>query len=372
MKTILALAVIISAAFAQNVIFDAAPYHHAPYALGYLGGHHGYLAGHHGYLGNYLASGAVPGYAVWPGYFGHALPVAAEEEAEEEDAAVEEASRKKRSAYLGHHGLGYLGYGHRLGHLGYAAPYAPYAYSHAYAAPYAFAPYAHHGLHQIPHGAPFYKVAAPAEEEAEEEDAAVEEASRKKRSVLLAPHHGLGYLGYAHHTYVAPAPLITHSYTAAVPVETEFKYKTAKYEDQDEPTPADTTLVALEETEHTGKTITYEPKVFTYTAPAHPFYHALLAAPAKEEAKEEERKKRSVVLAHHGLGPFGYAHHGLGYLHHGYAAAVPVTTEYKYKTITPEAKPDEPTPADTTLVDLVEKEHTAKAVHLAPAYVHYG
>jgi hypothetical protein len=278
MKTILALAVIISAAFAQNVIFDAAPYHHAPYGLGYLGGHHGYL-------GNYLASGAVPGYAVWPGYFGHALPVAAEEEAEEEDAAVEEADRKKRSA------------------------------------------------------------------------------------PILA-HHGLGYLGYAPHTYIAPAPVVTHSYTAAVPVETEFKYKTASYEDQDKPTPADTTLVALEETEHTGKTITYEPKVFTYTAPAHPFYHALVAAPAAKE--EEERKKRSVVLAHHGLGHLGYAHHGLGYLHHGYAAAVPVTTEYKYKTITPEAKPDEPTPADTTLVDLVEKEHTAKAVHLAPTYVHYG
>jgi len=290
MKTILALAVIISAAFAQNVIFDAAPYHHAPYALGYLGGHHGYLGGHHGYLGNYLASGAVPGYAVWPGYFGHALPVAAEAEAEEEDAAVEEASRKKRSAYLGHHGLGYLGYGHRLGHLGYAAPYAPYAYSHAYAAPYAFAPYAHHGLHQIPHGAPFYKVAAPAEEEAEEEDAAVEEASRKKRSVVLA-HHGLGHLGYAHHIAPYVAPVVTHSYTAPVPVETEFKYKTAKYEDQDEPTPADTTLVALEETEHTGKAIHYEPKVFTYTAPAHPFYfghHGLVVA--AKAAEDEERK----------------------------------------------------------------------------------
>jgi len=373
MKTILALAALLSVALAQNVIFDAAPYHHLGYAHG---GHLGYAYGApYGYLGNHLASGAVPGYAVWPGYFGHhgLVPVAAE--AEEEEEAVEEASRKKRSAATVLHGLGHLGYAHR----GYAAhPYAPFAYSHAYAAPYAapyaFAPYAHYGARQILHGAPYYKVAAAEEEEEE----AVEEASRKKRSALHGlgfRHHGLAPFGYAHHAVAAPvvvktvaAPVVTHSYTAAVPVETEYKYKTVALEDTDEPTPADTTLVEAVETEHTAKAVHYEPKVFSYTAPAYPFYyghHAVVAAPAKEE-----RKKRSVVVAHHGIGHLGYAHHGLGhfgYAHHGYAAAVPVTTEYKYKTISIEDT-DEPTPADTTLVEAVETEHTAKAVHYAPAY----
>jgi len=367
MKTILALAVIISVAVAQNVIFDAAP--HA-----YYGGHLGYYGGPLGYFGNHLASGAVRGYAVWPHYGLGLHPVAAAEEAQEEEPAVEEASRKKRSTVLYSGGLGHLGYGyHGLRHFGYAAhTYAPYAYSHAYAAPYAFA----YGAHQIPHGAPYYKVAAeePEEEAAVEEEPAVEEASRKKRSTVLAhPYLGLGHLGYTHHAIAAPVvPLVKHSYTAAVPVETEFTYKTHSYEDQDKPTPADTTLVALEEEEHTGKRITFEPKVFSYTAPAYshqciPGFHtcypahfapALVAAKKPEE--ESERKKRSVVLAHHGLGHFGYALHP-------YAAAVPVTTEYKYKTVSYEDT-DAPTPADTTLVDAVEKEHTAKAVHLAPAY----
>lgn len=370
MKTILALAALLSVALAQNVIFDAAPYHHG----GYLGYHHGPA---HGYFGNYLASGAVPGYAVWPGYFGHGLPVKAEEEAAEDDAAVEEASRKKRSVVLAHHGLGHLGYGlHgyagysdlvKAGHLKAGQYFAPYAYSHAYAAPYAFGPYAHHlGAYQIPHAAPYYKVA----EAKEEDEPAVEEASRKKRAVVL-PHHGLalGYHGLAHHAYAAPvvytAPLVKHSYTTLEPVETEYKYKTHSYADQDEPTPADTTLVALEEEEHTAKAIHYEPKVHTYTAPAYPFYyghHGLIAAPVKkaEEAAPEERKKRSVVFAHHGLGHLGYF---------GYPAAVPVEVEHKYKTISLEDS-DAPTPADTTLVDVVEKEHTAKSVHFAPAFHH--
>jgi len=155
-------------------------------------------------------------------------------------------------------------------------------------------------------------------------------------------------------------------------VETEYKYKTHSFEDQDEPTPADTTLVALEEQEHTAKAIHYEPKVFTYTAPAHPFYYG--HHPIVVAKKDEERKKRSaapgLVLAHHGLGPFGYAHHGFGYAHHGYAAAVPVTHEYKYKTISHEDT-DAPTPADTVLFDTVEKEHTAKSVHFAPAFLHH-
>jgi len=358
MKAILALSVILAVASAQNVIYDA------PHG-GHLGYHHG--GPHYGfYFGNHLASGALPGYAVYPGYFGHHGLVAVAEKAEEDDAAVEEASRKKRdllavAPYSAHH-FGYAGH-----HLGYAHPFT---YSHAFASPYAhsiaYSPYSHFGYNQIHHSAPFYKV-AKAEDDAED-DEAVEEASRKKRDITYA-HHGFahpGYLGFR--AYAHPATYTTY---AAVPVETEYTYKTAHYEDEDKPTPADTTLVGLVEKEHTAKAVHYEPRAFVHHAVPH-LLHKIVAA------KEESRKKRAIVYAHHGLGHLGYAHHGIGYLgyahhglaHHTYAAAVPVETEIKYKTAHYEDS-DAPTPADTTLVDLVEKEHTAKSIHYEPRLFHH-
>ena len=322
------MATLLTVAYAVNVIFDAPHF-------GYFG-HHGCLSPHgcvapyalgpyaHGY--NHLASGAVPGYAVWPSFHHYGLP-AAEEEAEEDDAAVEEASRKKRdliavAPHLGHH-FGYSTFGYA--HHPFTYSYPAVTYAHPYAAHYG-------GLHQIPHGAPFYKVVAAKEAEEEVEAEAEETAEkRKKRSVLLAPYP------YSH---VVPA---------VVPVETEYKYKTISHEDVDADTPADTTLVEAVEKEHTAKAVHHVP-AYHHVAP-------VITKVVKPKVVKVVAPKIVKAVHHPIFTP--------------YVAPVKVEHEVKYKTHHYEdANAD--TPADTTLVDLVEKEHTAKHVSYSyPTIFHH-